>query len=452
MTRPFQRWTRALGLLGSLIGGECLAQTICEAEPPGVCRYAAPDGDGDGSISAPASLADALAQARAGDVVYLLQGTYTEMVESGGVRAVLNLEKHVPRALPLPTAEAPLIIKGYPSHQVVLQGDFSAPCVAIDRRSHYRFEDFAVRDCLNNGILLGLDIPGSDIVFRNLEISGVRYVDNAGFLTIAGYADVLVEGVDFHDYETLNPNGVSYFLKLFRARDVTIRGNRFHGEGGGIYYKHGEDSPGAGGRTRIIGNHFHDLSSGRGISLNQNRSEVIGNLLEGADIGLHFEDGTRSPFTLAPRIAYNTLVDSRISLNEGSASYLPGSQLGVFDARLERNLLVASDLRIWHYGPDSQHQAGVGLQSTDNCYLRNADDAFISYFGAGGSWGAAGGTYRLADWQAEGFDAGSLRSGVALDAGYRPPAGHPCKDMGHLALARCQSGEDAAHCDGFESR
>ncbi|MBD8526216.1 hypothetical protein [Pseudomarimonas arenosa] len=423
---------------------------MCEAQTPSKCLYASPAGSGNGSAAAPGSLASVLAQASAGDFVYLLAGTYSDIVDMGGTRAIINLEKDAPRAHPLPTAEAPLVIKGYPGHVVVLQGDFSSTCVLIDRRAHYRFEDFAIRDCLNHAIQLGLDLPMSHIAFRNIEISQVRYVDNAGFLTIDGYSDVVIDNLNFHDYETGNPAGTGYYLKLFRARNITVQASRFHGAGGGIYYKHGENSAGLGGYTRIVGNHFYNLSSGRGIALNQNRAEVIGNLLEEADIGLHFEDGTLGPFTQQPRIAYNTLIGGSITLNEGSDSYIPGTPLGVFDAVVERNLLYGSGYSIWHYGSDSQHALGVGLNSNNNCFFRESNDPFISYFGAGQPWGTAGALYRFSDWQAQGFDTASIFADPELDSVYRPSPSSACRSMGHTALRSCGGGPDTPFCDGFE--
>ncbi|MDA8019354.1 MAG: right-handed parallel beta-helix repeat-containing protein [Thermoanaerobaculia bacterium] len=433
-------WTISLVSAAALWAGP----PVCEAQGAGQCRYASPGGAGVGTFSDPGSLGSVLAQAAAGDFVYLLGGEYTTILEFGGVQAVMNLAKFAPRAEPYPTPEAPLTIKGYPGADVLIRGDFTSVCVAIDRRSNYRFEDFAVTDCLGEGIRLGLDLPMENISFRNLEISQVRYTDNSGFLTIRSYDNVLVEDVDFHDYEAGGAEG--YFLKLFRATDVTVRNNLFHGRGGGIYYKHGEPTTGAGGFTRILSNRFYDLSLGSGIRINQNRTEMRGNLVVDASIDIHGEDGTAAPFTFGNEIAYNTIIGSEILLRDGSDTYIPGVQLGTFDANVHHNIIVDSDYRIWHYGPDSQFLLGVGLRSQDNCFFDTVGSQQISYFGADGSWGDMGQMHDLSSWQTFGHGQGSLETDPLLDPDGVPASNSPCLNYGHTAFI-----ESVIFTDGFES-
>ncbi len=427
---------------------------ICEAQAPSVCHYASPNGDGTGTYADPASLQDALAPAAAGDVVYLLPGNYQTKVTIEGDVAIMNLNKYALRAMPLPTAADPLTIKGYPGGVARIQGDWSERCVIIDRRSHYRFANLVIENCLHEAIRLGIDIPGQDISFTNIEISQVRYFNNSGFLTVHSYQNVRIEDSVFHDYETTNgSNGNSFFLKFFQASDVLVEGNEFYGAGSGLYYKHGESVLGNGGYTRIYRNHFHDLSEGVAIKSNQNRTEIKGNLILNAAVVIHDEDGTQQPFTWDTEITHNTVVSGAIQLNQGSDVYIPGVQLGAFEAQVAKNILLNSDYSIWEYGPDSQFNAGVGLVSDHNCLFDEGQAQVVNYFGAAGSWGDLGAIYDFAQWQNLGFDLNSWLTDPQLGADYIPVVGSACERLGHAGFNCIWAGEhhpEWVFCQGFE--
>ncbi len=439
-------------LLDLMISGE----VICQAQTPSRCIYASPQGEGAGTFIDPASLKDALAQAAAGDFVYLRGGVYTDYVTYGnGNHAIMNLNKNAPRALPLPTIDRPLVITGYPDEEAVIRGDFSDRCVVVDRRSHYIFSHFKVERCLNEGIRLGLDIPQQDIVFDGIEVSNIRYQDNSGFLTIHSYENVVIRNSLFHDYDQLpGPEGFGFYIKLFGGKDILIINNEFYGAGSGIYYKHGESTHDGGGYTRIYQNTFHDLVEELAISSNQNRTEIKGNLMLNADVSIHHEDGTQEIFTNDIQVEYNTFIDSRIILNQGSDTYIQDVQLGAFNANVSNNIILDSDYIIWPYGPDSQFLQGVGLNSNHNCLFNSASNFQVNYFGADGSWGDEGGIYTSAQWQQLGFDTQSQFVDPMLDQSHIPSGGAFCSTKGHSAF-RCEhagsSHPDWVFCGFFEA-
>ncbi len=433
----------------------CYAGEVCEAAAQASCHYASPNGTGVGSYSDPASLQNALALGKAGDYVYLLAGIYSDPIEIEGETAIMNLSKFVHRQTPLPTAEQPLTIKAYPTHVVEIQGDYTERCVIIDRRSHYRFENFKISQCHHEAIRLGIDIPQEDIIFRNIEVTQVRYYDNSGFLVIHGYENVQVLNSVFYDFESSNfPAGNSYYIQMFQAIDVLIEGNEFYGNGSGIYYKHGESQLGRGGYTRIYANSFYDLDEGMAIKSNQNNTEVKGNLVRDAAVVIHEEDGTQAPFTWGTAIEFNTFVNGKLQLNQGSDSYIPGVQLGAFNSSIKNNILMNSDYLIWDYGPDSQFMKGIGLDSDMNCLYDETQSISINYFGASGSWGDLGGHYDLSAWKQQGFDVNSQEVDPQLDGNQRPAVGSACYGKGHSAFTCRWAGvshSDWVFCDFFEN-
>jgi hypothetical protein len=402
---------------------------VCKASADAKCLYVSPSGTGDGlSYLNPSSVQQALAVATAGDVVYLLGGVYSQIYdfrEQGqtsyyGPKAIINLMKYAPRPTPIPTANSPITIKGYPSETVTLRGSFvnGETAVFIDNRSHYVFENFIVENFVNFGIRAGDDIPREGLTFRNIEIRNIQKTDNPAFLEIHSYDNVIVENCKFHDYVRGDGLGdAGFYIQLFGATDITIRNNEFYGNGGGVNYKHGERTQGAGGFTRIYSNYFHDLTK-TGVYTNQNRTDINGNLFVRVGgqsevypvVAVHQENGTRQLFTRDVSIAYNTFVDSSpVALNNGS--YNPDvGQLGAFDTRVHHNLFSNTEFTIWQYGDNDVYTSGVGLMSEDNGFDMPIGSRFIYYFGSNSAPSRdQGEIHDLASWQNQGFDLNAVQ-------------------------------------------
>jgi len=248
------------------------------------------------------------------------------------------------------------------------------------------------------------------------------------------FADSYYEGTkDALDSNQCRGNG----LILFRDRDVTIRRNEFRRTCKGLYYKHGEAAAGAGGFTHIYRNAFQSLGSGDGVWSNQNRSEIRRNVLVGASVALHNEDGTQADFTLDALIDRNTIVQGSLSLPmQHSAN---GRFSGPRRTTIVGNVLFDSGYHVWTYGTDELFRDGVELVSDHNCYFVSNGPQRLDYFGSdnpayGGS--TTGGIYTLAQFQALGFDLHSVEADPQFrdraGGDYRLPPGSPCSGLGAL--------------------
>lgn len=408
-----------------------VTSNICEPSDGGRCLYAAPGASGNGSIDDPGHLHDLLPQLSGGDVLYLFQGAYTDYMSEDASAYILELDKYFHFTAPEPTADRRVRIQAYPTHEAIIQGDGERRCILVDGQSFVTFQDLIVEDCYNEGMRIGWDVPEEAITLSGMTFRDIEYNDNSGFVYIQGYHDVIIEDSTFHDYVPKANGQRGSYLKAYQATDLTIRNNHFYGDGGGLYYKHGESEPNKGGYTRIYGNVFEHLSL-HGIYTNQNRTEIYDNLFVDTDgIKVHQEDGTRPPFTQDVDIHHNTLVDSAITLNRGSndGSYMGAYGLGAKHATVRNNLLFDSDYRIWVYGSDTQYDEGIQLQSYDNCYVMTEGSMAFDYFSAE-NVGEKGGSYSLTQWQAMGYDTQSLETTLSLDANYQLPAGSACQFAG----------------------
>lgn len=409
---------------------------ICEAQEGSSCYYASPNGSGSGTFEDPGSIRSTTSQLSAGDIVYLRGGEYTSTYRMDDFDVVLNLDKGFNFRSPAPTSDSPATIKGYPGERAIIRGDFSRVCVVIDGPSHLVVSDLTITDCYNAGILIGVNLTREDIQISNVEVSNIQYQDNSSFIQVSGYSNVVIKDSTFHDYiPRTSDNFVGSYLKFFQATDVVVENNLFYGNGGGIYYKHGERATGRGGYTRIVNNTFRDLTR-HSVYTNQNRTEIVGNLMVSAEIIVHQEDGTRlAPFTKNVVIAYNTLVGSGVSLNEGCESgCIDGlSDLGASDATVNNNIFLDSSYRIWNYGSNSQYNKGINLTSHSNCFDPTGTQQ-IRYFSSS-NFGSLGDTYDLAGWQAQGWGQNSIEVDAALDGNYVPASNSPCAQMGRTAFS-----------------
>lgn len=407
----------------------------CEAQNGAKCLYVAPTGNGNGQFASPGKLSDMLPLLSKGDFLYLRGGEYTETHLIDNFDVVLNLEKFFSFANPQPTAAEPVTIKGYPGEQAVLRGDFTTGCVVVQKHSHLIFENLTIRDCKDSGISFGAIGDSQNITLRDMHIYNIQYNDNSGFISVLGYQGVVIENSVFHDYLPRADGFVGFYLKFFRAKDVTVRNNELYGTGGGLYYKHGEAVLNQGGYTRVENNHFHDLTRAA-IQSNQNRMEIRDNLLVGSGISLHHEDGTLAPFTTGTMIEFNTLVDSGIGLNAGSnnGSYNGLFGLGAKQTTIRHNVLYNSDYSFWRYGSDVQYNEGIGLTAYRNCFHQTAGSQVFDYFSNEGR-GALGDNYTLSGFQnVVGQDLNSIEADPqfvnAAQDNYRLSDDSACKTLG----------------------
>ena len=425
------------GLLGWLFGtlGVTLMMSIivvqaplppemghsCEATGGATCYYVSPTGTGVGTEGDPGSIEDILPDLSGGDYLYMRGGSYTTSYVGDDYTAIMVADKGF--LWPSTTASTPVTIKSYTGETAIIDGGNTvSPCIAVDRQSHVIFEDFTVRNCVNHGFFVGENSPSDDLTFRNLTMYDIKYVDNSGFITINSYDNVTIEDSTFYDYIGRDGDGfVGNYLKFFRASDVTVQNNLMHGDGGGLYYKHGSDS---GGTTVISGNTFRDLTR-HGVYTNQTDTEITGNLFYGNatfDILVHQEDGSSGTYTYGVDITYNTIVGQGISLNAGNGT------LGAYNATVENNIIQDGEYEIFRFGSGSQYTTGVGLTSDNNCFYQTSGSQSIDYFGAG-----SGGTYTLTQWKAEGFDSTSVEADPDLQGDYTLGGSTNCSGKGHTA-------------------
>ena len=408
---------------------------VCEAQNGAKCLYVTPTGNGDGQFASPGKLSEMLPLLSKGDFLYLRGGEYSETHSIDNYDVVLNLEKYLNFTNPQPTQTEPITIKSYPGEQAILRGDFSSTCVVIEEQEHLVLENLEIRDCLNSGIWLYTDYGASDIALRGIHIHNIQYDDNSGFISVVGYHDVIIENGLFHDYIPRTDGYVGFYLKFFLAKDVVVRNNELYGNGGGLYYKHGEAILNQGGFTRVENNHFHDLTQAA-VQSNQNRMEIRDNLMIGSGISLHLEDGTKAVFTTGTVIEFNTLVDSGIGLNAGSndGSYLGLFGLGAKQTSIRRNILYNSDYSFWRYGSDEQYNEGIGLNTSKNCFYQSSGNQVFDYFSNDNN-GVLGGEYSLLGFQnLLGQDLNSIESDPQFvnpaQGNYRLSDDSACKTLG----------------------
>ncbi|WP_196160383.1 right-handed parallel beta-helix repeat-containing protein [Reinekea sp. G2M2-21] len=406
----------------------------CPAQAPARCWYAEPGGAGNGDYGSPGSVNALIPKLSAGDYLFLFQGVYSEYSVQNGAEYIININKYVHFTDPQPTREDPVTIAGYQDEQVVIRGDLARECILVDGVSHVVFEHMIVEKCFSKGMRVGWDIPQTDIRLNNMEFRDIAYFDDSGFLYVHSYEQVIVENSVFHDYIPKPvTNQLGSYIKFYRAKDVTVRNNRFYGAGSGIYYKHGESAVLNGGFTKIYDNRFEDLS-GHGVSTNQNRTEIFNNLFTSNDgVLIHQEDGSTPPFTQDVSIHNNTFVHSGIYLRSGSndGSYMGATGLGAKYVKVTNNILENSIYSIWPYGSDEQYDEGVYLTSNDNCFFAPDSQIQFHYFSSS-NFGEKGGSYNFSDWQDLGYDTDSMVSVPQLSADYEIPADHPCEPNGWL--------------------
>jgi len=404
---------------------------VCNAKTDATCYYVSPDASGAGTYTDPGSLHEVLPKLSKGDYVYLFEGVYTQYQTDYNPNYIISINKYFSFTEPLPTKDQPVTISGYPDETVIIRGDKEQACIFVDGSSHIVFQNLIVEDCFNEGMRLGWDVPGTGITLANMEFRNIEYFDNSGFLYVQGYDDVEIKNSYFHDYVPKANNQVGSYLKFYLASNISIHDSLFDGDGGGIYYKHGESTTTAGGFTKIYNNEFINLSK-HGIYTNQNRTEIFNNLFHNSDgVLVHQEDGTRPPFTQNVEVRNNTFVNSQLVLNRGSndGSYMGATGLGAKYATVTSNAFKDSQYRIWVYGSNQQYDEGIDLQSDSNCFIGVENSNVIRYFSAD-SFGDKGQEYFLDGWKAFGYDNSSEEVNLALNTNQELESTVSCIDSG----------------------
>lgn len=433
--------TDSAGLIGTdnvSIHVQNIDEVACEAGADSTCYYTAPGATGKGEFDDPGSIETLIPKLSRGDYLYLLNGVYTDYYQVRNADVIINLEKYVNFSDPQPTPDQPVTIKGYPGHIATIRGDLTRGCVHVDGISNLVLEDLKIEKCFNKGVRIGSDIPEENITLRNIEFSNMEYFDDSGFLYVHSYNNVIIERCQFHDYiPKAGTDQVGAYVKFYRATDITVRHNEFYGHGAGIYYKHGETTPGSGGYTKIHDNYFHDLvGSGNlgGIDTNQNRTEIYNNrFINTGGIRVHREDGTSPPFTNNVEISYNTFVGGSVYLANGSdnGSYMGAYGLGAKNTNIHHNIFFDTQFRVWPYGSDTDFNKGVDLSSDHNCFYNSDEEFTVNYFGASGSWGDLGQLYTLPEWQDLSFGSNSIEAPALLNNRGIQQAGSPCLGIGY---------------------
>jgi len=393
----------ALSSLSQAVEPQCDAQDQC--------WYASPTGsDNLCSYDQPCTIETATDRLSGGDILYLLPGVYDQHYANYDVQAIINFDKFFNFQNPQPSLSAPVIVKSLQPRQAVLRGDYSHQCVVIDR-DYIQFDGLTIQRCWGAGVKVYNDINGNYIEVRNSLIEDIRGSDNMAGVYVGPTRGVVIENNEFRgNAPSTSTNGNCYSIILFQAADATIRNNNIHDACGGINFKHGEREAGIGGFTKILYNVLTNISGNPGIRINQNRTEIVDNLLIGTNISLHHEEGTQAQFTQGVKIMNNTIVEGGIVLNHGSAdgSYQGLSDLGARNITVNRNVLYNSSYDIWRYGSNADFSAGIGFDSSHNCFYQSSGGQIISYFAAA-NFGDLGSDYTLSTIRDSlGFEQNSL--------------------------------------------
>jgi hypothetical protein len=443
------------------------SEVVCEATGEGRCYYidavAGDDASGDGTHGAPwQTLANVVTyygtpgesgstprppgavDLQAGDVVYLHEGTYTDIYNYAGSLQIARFRGVQGFAL-----------RAYPGAHPVLDPGSQGYGVVILQSNDIEVSGLEIRGSLQSALRLE---ETDDIRISHVHIHDTSGVDNdniAGLYVVASTSiDIgCSELHDNYDRDNADTGGEatenSGNVVLFGGGDIRIHHSKLWQSpeptadktGGCIKYKHAATL--AEGTFEVDHN---ELASCRffAIGTGTQHSHVHHNVIRGG-AGLVSRDYGGPTHQTDQRFEYNTVHLAAGLSMDPTADWSDSGFTDPQAIRFARNIVVHSlpaasqehaTVVIGTYGSDALHDATVGeLTFTGNCYFNDAGAASFALFAAnGGSYGTQGGLYSMTEWQGLGHDVDSIEADpqfVDTGAGHLEPGpASPCAAMG----------------------
>lgn len=438
---------------------ECSCTPLCEARGNGRCYYVSKLTGNDsnpGTFSQPwktflnfvwyyaeQDRPPNWIQLKAGDVVYLMSGLYSEtFLHSGERRALYFRNLHG-------TADAPIVVKAYPGAHPVIAPDVQVFPVYLLQSTYFLIEGLEVVRGWQNGVRFE---EGGHHELRNMWVHDIDGVDNNN---VAGICFQSTEGVTVHhsvihdNYDRTNADTGG--RRTGNSRNVVLFGggnNRLHHNvvfqtpdinadktGSCIAYKHSATIPESTFEVdyNVLWN-CAMVSIGGGTFGHRVHHNLIINseFMEIKDFGgpTHNRDNI---------IEYNTFVGT------SALYYAPTDTWGPIGDLTFRYNIVVDDfssygtergiVTMYPYGSDAIYDQSVTpskLTFGPNCYFNPSTTPKWSIFAAGGSYGSKGGVWDLGTWQSMGFDTQSNIIDPQLDSN-QIPQNAQCQSFGWFA-------------------
>jgi hypothetical protein len=372
----------------------------------------------------------------AGDVVYFLNGLYTDSYRYDQVTRGFFLRNV------RGTSAAPVIVKAYRSEKPKFRATAAAATIEIHQTDHIILDGLEVDGAHGAGVRVG---ESKNAVLRNLWVRNTFGTDDNN---IAGVYITDSNGVRLHNsvvndnYDRSNSSngGVksenSRNVVLFRGGNARIDHNNIYHTpsiddpvrgGACVAYKHSQNIPGA--IFEVDHNTFSNCSF-TSVGTGTYNSFIHHNLtLNSAPILIANFGGETHQQNIA--IERNTIIGG------GAFSVYPDLTFGPFGPVFFRGNIVIDTLpygfdhrgiiRIAPYGGDDLYDKVVrqdAVQVNENCYFNAGFAPMFSLFAAnGGGAGSQGGLFDFAAWQARGFDNSSAVANPGLNLSFTPTNG-----------------------------
>ena len=449
---------------------------MCEATGGGHCFYIDPEeGSDDGSgtyddpwrtlrnvnVSIYSSVRpDTWTQILPGDHVYLMGGVYSELYHpgddsgpEGGGSFILYL-----RGVD-GTAEAPIVVKGYPGQRPVFDTGGAGRAVQLSQSSFIHLEGIEVRNAMNRGICVSESerVSVTRVLVHDTDGS---VSDNVAGMEILSSTNVEVSSSVFHDnYDRTaaaageQTHNSGNFV-LFGGADIEVHHCIFfmsddpdgQYSGFGIKYKHASRDPE--GWFQVHHNYFENHKY-FAIGLGTAHAHVHHNVVNGAPVGIADQDHGGPTHQSDQLFEYNTFFASRglyLSPTLDWVDHDNGPWVELVDIVFRDNVVVdhtasyTSDRRtilLNAYMSDELFTAlRDGIAFEENCYFNPSLPVSFG-FAESESYGALGGAFDLSGWQgAYGYDTTSIEADPlladpeALD--FTPAGAGPCAGRGAL--------------------
>jgi len=376
-----------------------------------------------------------------GDTIYLMDGTYNELVYYGGSTGPETNGPYVACWRFEDGSEGSRYhIKAYPGHSPVLDAQYGGMGIYIWQSSWWEIDGLEIKNSAARGIL----IAGNDqIEIHNVyihEVSGEGGQNNAG-IHING-----CDEVEIYD-STLEDNlatGNSSNITHFQGTNITIHDCDFSHPVSGpcVKYKHASNVTTA--YFHVYNNTFSDCSDFSFGAATYNTHFHHNLVVGGGSWAIMSQDFGGYTHQTNLTFEYNTVYDApAVSLNVVD-TYTDPENIN-FNNNIFYDTATSYGgwgiVAIGHYNSDYLlNLVEPELSFNDNCYC-NPNISVQFDFGAsssGGDAGPLGGLYTLSEWQTEyGYDLSSLETDPlfvdAENGDFHLQGGSPCEDMGIYA-------------------
>jgi hypothetical protein len=402
----------------------------------------------NGSTPAPANAI----QLQAGDVVYVFGGTYANVYNYQGYEQVARF-----RGLNGESGQR-IRVTAYPGEKPVIDAAGQGVGIVLTQSNHWEISGIEIVNGSHAGLVLE---EADDVVVSHMHIHDTDGIDNdniAGLYAVgATHVDIGCSSIhDNYDRENADTGGNatenSSNLVFFSGGDVRVHHSRVwqtpapsaQKTGGCIKYKHSASVPE--GKFEVDHN---EISSCKffAVGTGTQHSHVHHNLITNGETIVSRDFG--GPTHQTDQVfEYNTMyLAGGLDMNptdEWSDGSFDDPEGIVFshnivvhdlpDPSQERGTLV-----IGTYGSDALFEKTTAeLTLESNCYFNQSGPPSFALFAAnGGNYGTEGDQYSFVDWQALGYDAGSVNEDPlftdAANGDFEPAPGSPCAAMGAYA-------------------